>query len=79
RSEVVATGKLPLSWPVYRISVAETSCRRRDLAFSGGPTYSLNGIAAKSESCVSIILAHYNSDSKGITCVVADGGMNRHE
>jgi hypothetical protein len=41
-SEVVATGKLPFSWPVYRISVAETCCRRRDLAFSGGPDYNAN-------------------------------------
>jgi hypothetical protein len=41
-SEVVATRNLPFSWPVYRISVAETNCRRRDLTFSGGPNYNAN-------------------------------------
>jgi hypothetical protein len=30
---------LPLSQPVYRVSVAETSCPAVDLAFSGGSIY----------------------------------------
>jgi len=30
---------LPCSWPVYRISMTETSCAAVNLAFSGVPNY----------------------------------------